>query len=293
VALVAQLLYSAGWAVANPGLNPSSQSTVAVLQCVRDGDSLLVPIQINGRTCLGLFDTGAENLTISRGQLQQLGLALPSVACLGWVQGVGAAPICTIKATAQVRAGNLVCDNFPLNVQEQSQLHPILGKNFFRDCLITVDPASARITVRPSQTEPLLQKVPSSVLSLTSRESVVQLDHASNQLLMPVWIDGHLVKMLFDTGADGITFSLAQARAFRISIPASAEREIHVGIAGVVEGLGFRVSHVRLGPIVKENVKISVINSPGMPYPLLGANFLKDWCYTIDTKHSIVAFSRP
>lgn len=261
--------------------SPTSQfEASSVLQCVRDCNSLLIPVQINNRTCFMLFDTGAENITLSRKQLTDLGLEAPCGTTNGSIQGVGAQTVSTWKSAATVRVGSLVREDFPLNVEEQNHMYPIIGRNFFKNYSITVDSASAKIKLTP----------PGSAMS--SGSDTVQLYRSGNQFLIPVAVNSRPIRMLLDTGADGITFNEAQAAAIKLHIPETASRELHLGVAGLVEGVGFTVPEVRLGPVVKWNVKVSVIKSPGMPYPLMGADFFKDCSYTIDDEHSQLAFER-
>ena len=262
---------------------PSYEASVSVLQCVRDSNSLLVPVEINGRTCLMLFDTGADNITLSRKQMTDLGLNAPSGQTTGSIQGVGAVTVSTWKCAATVKVGRLIRKDFPLNVEEQNHMYPIIGRNFFQSYSIKVDPASARITLTPPGFPHRLQSK-----NLRS----VPLDRLGNQLLIPVAVNGLPMRMLFDTGADGITFNQQQAESINLHIPPDAKRELHMGVAGLVEGLGFTVKEIRLGPIVKSNVKVSVIKSPGMPYPLLGSDYFRDCSYTIDDEHSQLAFER-
>ena len=259
---------------------PNFDSQSSVLQCVRDCNSLLMPVEINGRTCLMLFDTGAENITLSRKQMSDLGMSAPLGATDGLIQGVGSQTVSTWKSAATVKVGSLVRKDFPLNVEEQNHMYPIIGRNFFKNYSIKVDPLTARITLTPPGQAPARNTIS------------VRLDRLGNQLLIPVMVNGTGVRMLFDTGADGITFNQEQAQLINLNIPADAKRELHLGVAGLVEGVGFTVPEVRLGPIVKWNVKVSVIKSPGMPYPLLGADYFCDCSYTIDDEHSQLAFER-
>lgn len=278
--LLMQNILQAPTAAASKNVSAIGHSAASVLNCVRDCNSLLIPVEINGRACLMLFDTGAENITISRKQMHDLGLSLPSGSSNGAIQGIGAEPVVAWKSSATVKVGKLVCENFPLNVEEQNYMHPIIGRNFFKNYRIKVDPVAAQITLTPAGG------------SASRGALTVPLARAGSQLLIPVSVNGRSVKMLFDTGADGITFSEQQAASINLNIPVNAKRELHLGVAGLVEGVGFTVSEIRLGPIVKQNVKVSVIKSPGMPYPLLGGDYFRDSSYTIDEEHSELAFER-
>jgi clan AA aspartic protease (TIGR02281 family) len=258
------------------------------INCVRDSNCLLVPVTLNGHTCLMLFDTGAENISISRAALSSLDISLPTSGGDGAVQGVGTPLLSTLRSAANVKVGNHIREDFPVNIQEQSSIHPIIGSNFFQDCSITVDVNHSIIVLNKHVLEPNFNES----VAENRAEGKVKLLSWGNQLLIPVTVNGRPISMLLDSGADGITFSKEQAAAMNLIVPAKAKPEVHMGVAGAVSGVGFTVGELAVGPLVKQNVKVSVIESPGMPYPLMGADFLKDCSYTIDKKHSQITFER-
>ena len=98
--------------------------------------------------------------------------------------------------------------------------------------------------------------------------------------------------MYFDTGAAGITFSQNQAKALNITIPEDAISTMHTGIGGTTGGQDFAVNRMRLGPIDKTNVMISVITHSQMRYPLLGQTFFGEWQFTIDNSQNLIRFVR-
>ncbi len=245
--------------------------------------SLLLPVSINGKTCLMLFDTGADDITIGKKQLEDLGFEVPANLPANFVQGVGAPVRCwDMKAT--VKVGNILRHDFPINVEDGAPLHPIIGQNFFQDRRYTVDLASGRILISAADQE--------NAGKLGAENCSLSFEKIGNQMLVPVTIDGQPTKMIFDTGADGITFNREQACQANLLVPADAKKEIHWGVGGLLEGTGFNVGEVSMGPITRANVKVSVIDSPAMPYPLMGAHFLKDWTYTIDNAKRTISFRK-
>ncbi len=234
-----------------------------------------------------LFDTGADNITISRKDLSALGVLLPLDGIRGSVRGVGKPLSSTLKSSATVKVGNYLRENFPINIQEDSFLQPVIGINFFQNCLVTVDVDHSRIVLSSES------QVSGGTASTSSGVShAVTVSFSGNQLLVPVTVNGCATSMLLDSGADCITFSQEQAAAMHLVVPADARPEVHMGVGGAVKGVGFTLSECAVGPLSKQNVKVSVIESPGMPYPLMGAEFLKDCIYTINKEHSQITFER-
>jgi clan AA aspartic protease (TIGR02281 family) len=279
------------WSLGSMGLASSTGAVASIgpetINCVRDSNCLLLPVTLNGHTCLMLFDTGAENISISRAALSSLDISLPTSGVGGAIQGVGTR-LSTLRSAATVKVGNHTREDFPVNIQEQSSIHPIIGSNFFQDCSITVDVSHSIIVLNKHALEPNVNES----VAKNHGEGKVELLSSGNQLLIPVTVNGRSISMLLDSGADGITFSKEQAAAMNLLVPANAKPEVHMGVAGAVSGVGFTVGELAVGSLVKQNVKVSVIESPGMPYPLMGADFLKDCSYTIDKKHSQITFER-
>jgi predicted aspartyl protease len=54
------------------------------------------------------------------------------------------------------------------------------------------------------------------------------------------------------------------------------------GIAGVTASSRFTVDRMQLGPIIKKDVNVSVIDNSAIPYPLLGNSFVHDLRMDID-----------
>lgn len=253
-----------------------SQETIV---CVREGNSLLVPVAVNGFQILMLFDTGAENLTINKTTLSEIGMSVPAQSAASEIEGIGSLHVRTSRVEARVQLGKRVEEKFPINVLDENLYHPIIGMNFFGNSAVQVDVVHSRIIVSRGATD-------------AKAISHVDIYRCARQPLIPVTINGCATRMLVDSGADGITFNQEQAASLHLIVPNDARIEKHMGVAGVIRGFGFTIDEIVVGSFVKRKIKVSVIESPGMPYPLLGADFFKDCIYTIDREHSQLTIDR-
>jgi clan AA aspartic protease (TIGR02281 family) len=266
----------------------SSFSHPESIHCYRDGNCLLIPVKLNGRSCSMLFDTGSDNITISRTALSELGVSLQRGESDGAVTGVGAEMQTASKAFAIVKIGRHLRRTFPVNIQEANSLQPIIGFNFFEGHSVTVDVMHSQIVLDAESGD----RHSPDIGDGNRKSFAVSLSAHGNQVLIPASVNGCTINMLFDSGADGITFNVKQAADVHLGVPADASPEVHMGVGGAVKGVGFTVSECAIGALVKQNVKVSVIESPGMPYPLMGAEFLKDCTYTINKERSQITFER-
>jgi clan AA aspartic protease (TIGR02281 family) len=263
------------------------------IKCVREVNSLLVPVKIGDRTSLMLFDTGARNITISEAMAAALSISPKDILVDETLEGVGTTQICATKYFANVEVGSFSREKFPINVLAHSSMPPVIGSNFFEKYSITVDVCHSEIVL--SNEREIGERIAASVEKPGERAKAsgrVDIIPRVGLLLVPVTVNGHLTRMLLDSGADGITFSKEQAKAAELVVPTVTSLELHMGIGGTVRGVGFTVGELAVGPFVKKNVKVSVIESPGMPYPLLGAEFLKDCTYTISKDRSQITFGQ-
>ena len=110
-------------------------------------------------------------------------------------------------------------------------------------------------------------------------------------VVVNVEVNGRTIPMLFDTGAQGCLFSRGDINKLGISVPADAQPEISQGVGGSMPGLKFPISRMRLGPIDKSNISITVVEQ-NFGEPLLGQAFFHDYQYTIDDQNSVIRFLR-
>jgi predicted aspartyl protease len=61
-----------------------------------------------------------------------------------------------------------------------------------------------------------------------------------------------------------------------------------LGIAGETRAFNFDISRMKMGPVEKSEVPVTVIDGSAMKYPLLGQPFYKDWQLTIDHQNHVI-----
>lgn len=255
----------------------------------RDGDSLVVDATVNNRAIAMIFDTGAETCTFGKNHLQELGMKLPTGSPTSYGVGVGdqgAVPSWTVRA--DIKVGGIMRRNMEIDVQERLSGEPLLGQTFFKDFTYTIDAGGQSI---------LFQRKPQPVAfkgAGTAQKDpyAVPFRKEGDSLIVSAEINGKPFQMNFDTGADGIAFSYSHLQQLGIDIPQDAEQEVHRGIAGSTTGYGFTIKRLRLGPIDRSDVKVSVIGGMQLSHPLLGQSFLGSWQYTIDNSAALIRFLR-
>jgi clan AA aspartic protease (TIGR02281 family) len=119
-----------------------------------------------------------------------------------------------------------------------------------------------------------------------------RLKEMPNHHIVMVTVNGKTMRMIFDTGADGVVFTADQAKAAGISIPADAEQQVHRGVGGDTAGCSFPISSISMGPISKRNFTIGIVQNAAMPFPLLGRTFFEDYAYKIDEGGRQIYFKR-
>jgi clan AA aspartic protease (TIGR02281 family) len=114
----------------------------------------------------------------------------------------------------------------------------------------------------------------------------------NDQLIVSVSLDGRPGRMYFDTGASGIGMSSAHARGFGLTVPEDAQDTIINGTSSRMTGKKFPVRSLKLGPIEKHNIDVTVVDNFALPLPLLGQSFFGDNNYTIDDQAKVIRFTR-
>ncbi|HEY9775658.1 MAG TPA: retroviral-like aspartic protease family protein [Planktothrix sp.] len=250
---------------------------------------LLEDCSVNGRRTEMLFDTGAELVVFGKNQLSEMGLPMPQGAPVGHTQGVGSTegiPVWMMKCT--IKVGSIERPNFPITIQDNMGMFPLLGQTFFRDFEYTID----YTTGGKDHGTITFVKRGASVASARQDNYSVPFKREGNNMVVDVEIGGRTVPMYFDTGAANICFTYPQAKAAGISIPEDARPVSMGGVGGSTPGVVFAGPRIRLGPIEKSNVEISVIESAAMAHPLLGQTYFGDWQYTIDNQNNVIHFVR-
>ncbi len=107
-------------------------------------------------------------------------------------------------------------------------------------------------------------------------------------MLVDVDVDGRKVPMIFDTGAEGCLFTTQQWSQMGKSIPDDARMGSNVGIAGSTSSANFTIDTMRLGPIIKHDVLVSVVQDSKIGYPLLGNSFFGDLQFEVDNSSHLI-----
>jgi clan AA aspartic protease (TIGR02281 family) len=250
----------------------------------KQGRSFIVDAEINNRKLPVCFDTGASNCVFGMNHLRQLGITPPSGPPTTEGVGVGSAqPIKMWQMNVDLKVGQIKRPNFPISVQENLTTDPLLGQSFFSDFEYTIDDSINTI---------VLSKRGSGRPSSGSDTNTVPFVQEGKELVVTVDVNGKKCDMYFDTGADSVSFSREQARSLGLVIPEDAEQSTSTGIGGTTTSVGFTVQRMRMGPIDKRDVEVSVVENAKMPKPLLGQTFYGGWQYTIDNQNKVIRFLR-
>jgi clan AA aspartic protease (TIGR02281 family) len=275
-----------------PATDPRTLPDVCRVPFKRDtvkvgGNMLVIEASINGRQTEMLFDTGAELVVFGKNQLTELALPLPTGPSIGHSQGVGSTegiPVWLMHA--DIKIGTIERKGFPITVQDNMGMYPLLGQSFFRDFQYTIDYTTAG---KESGTITFVKR---GAASANQDGYSVPFKRDGNNMVVNVDVCGKNVPMYFDTGAAGITFTYQQCKEFGISIPEDASPMRSSGVGGTTPGFAFSVSRIRLGPIDKSDVQMTAIESAAMRHPLLGQTYFGDWQYTIDNQNNVIHFVR-
>ncbi len=235
-----------------------------------------------------VFDTGADHTVIGMDHLAQIGLPKPSGPPDGTSMGVGSKVSASWIIRTDVKVGGIQRHNFPLWVSDRTGVPPLLGRNFMEPYNYTIDTSGGSILMN--------KKVVASASGAggyaTSSQGGVPFKRVrGGGVVVNVEVNGRAIEMLFDTGAQSCLFSRRDINRLGISVPADAEPETTQGVGGSMAGLRFPVSRMRLGPIDKTNLPITVVEQ-NFGEPLLGQSFFHDYQYTIDDQHSVIRFLR-
>ena len=267
----------------NSSADYDSLPNEAKIYFTRERDSLMVDTEVNNRSMKMVFDTGASSCVLGKNHLQQLNITPPSGGPTGAVVGVGSSGVVpTWNLPVRLKVGNIVRDNFQVTVQDYLPTDPLLGQTFFRDFEYTIDNGANSISFRKK----------GQAGSSTRDNYTIPFTKEGNEIVVNVEVNGRPCPMYFDTGAEKISFGKEQLQRLGLSIPEDAREGTSTGIGGSTKSYSFAIQRMRLGPIDKSDVEVSVTEAANIGKPLLGQNFYKDWQYTIDNDHHLIKFVR-
>lgn len=259
----------------------------------KDNSNLEVDVYIDGRRIKMDLDTGAPTVCIGKNQLAEIGAPLPSGPAAG--ESGGSSNAMTQKywiVRTTVKLGPIERKNCVVKVLEHNSAPPLLGQTFLHGLDYTIDQGAGEIVFRQKAMTAKMGGVRNSVAV------PFEFKEGGSRIVVQVEVNGKSGPMMFDTGntASACTFkSLGEAKNFNLTVPDDASRRRHVGVTGSGSSLCFPVNRMRLGPIDRSNVEVSV--NEGVPdgfemLPLLGQPFWQGYEYTIDMKKKLIYFVR-
>jgi clan AA aspartic protease (TIGR02281 family) len=233
-----------------------------------------------------VFDTGASNTVLGKNHLAAMGIAPPAGPADDEMVGAGGSQ----KAwhmKLDVRVGGIERKNFPVVVQENMLSNPLLGLNFFQGYNYTIDSGAHSLDFSKKRAGV------GSVYGASTRDpSVVPFKRERRHIIVTVDVNGRKTDMLFDTGAEGTSFTNKQLKDLGISVPPDAVDAVWAGIGGTTKEKHFPLRSIKLGPIEKRDLEIAAVENSEVPWPILGQNFFGNWQYTFDDQASVIRFVR-
>jgi clan AA aspartic protease (TIGR02281 family) len=256
------------------------------------GNNMVIDAYVNNRPTKMIFDTGAETVVFGKNHLRELGIAPPQGEPTGLAMGVGAGGAQRTWSTrATIKVGQIERHNFPITIQDEMPTLPLLGQTFFKDFYYSIQKASGDTG---SGSIRFKRKVTATASSTsTGKDSqAVPFTRQGNEIVVSVDVNGRTMPMYFDTGAEHCVFSEEQLKQVGVQVPDDAQEGMSMGIAGATRTRSFSVNRMKLGPIEKTEVPVSVVDDYKMRYPLLGQTFFGDLRYEMDNDAHVLRIRR-
>lgn len=253
------------------------------------GNAMVVDAYVNNRPIKMIFDTGAEAVVFGKNHLAELGIAPPKGEPTGLSFGVGEGGAQSAwTGSATVKLGQIEKRNCPIAVHENMPTMPLLGQTFFKDFQYSIQ----RRQGEGGGGSIRFRRKAGSSTSLAGDPSAIPFTKQGNEIVVPVQVNGRTMRMFFDTGAEQCVFSENQLKQLGITVPDDAQEGLSVGIAGSTRTRIFTVPRMKLGPIEKTDVPVSLVDDYQMPYPLLGQTFFGDLRYEFDNDAHVLRLRR-
>jgi clan AA aspartic protease (TIGR02281 family) len=249
----------------------------------RMGRHVQVAAEVNGRPVPMIFDTGAPITTMNVAAFEGIGGMMPTKQADGQIGGVGAGSFSAWHIPVTIKVGPITRVNFPLVVSQSTDAPSLLGQDFFSPFQFTIDDASSSISFTKNGTGKTSASMGGSGLSVPFRWK-------TRHMIVDAKINGKSYPCIFDTGAHGICFSKKALKDLNISVPADATMGRSSGIGGTTTDWRFPIDSISLGPIVKKDIEVSVVDETGVDEPLIGQTFFDDYQYTVDYERKIIQF---
>jgi len=108
----------------------------------REGNELVVTVEVNGRPCQMYFDTGAAGIIFTEEQLKKAGVTIPDDAVPEQHGGIGGMTSGKGFALARMRMGPIDKSNVWVSALTSANMrHGLLGQPFYSDWQYTIDTA--------------------------------------------------------------------------------------------------------------------------------------------------------
>jgi clan AA aspartic protease (TIGR02281 family) len=187
------------------------------------------------------------------------------------------------KQTVQLALGPARYRDFSIDIQDNLEGEPLLGQDFLRNFDTDINPASGQVTFRKKGTgRP----------DIATRGMIdIPFEDQGTHMVVTAKVNGKPYKFYFDTGADGVAFSMKDLKALGLEIPGDAQESYTTGVGGKTRTWFFPVNSISLGNIRKEGIQVGVVESATMDHPLLGQSFFGDYRYKVDVPKHVIHFS--
>ncbi len=107
---------------------------------VREGNELIVKVEVNGKVTPMYFDSGASGCTFSMQQIKDLNLTIPDDAQPELHSGIGGTSAGYGFPISRMRLGPIEKTNIMISATQASMMrYPLLGQTFFGDWQYTID----------------------------------------------------------------------------------------------------------------------------------------------------------
>lgn len=246
------------------------------------GKHLYVDAYVNGRPLKVIFDTGAEVCLFGVNHLSQAGLSAQADGPTVTIAGVGG----TVQAKrmiAEIAVGP-IRRKISIVVQPDLGTSPLLGQTFFQGFEYRIDNQGGFIAFSKRGLGVVDRDTPLDSVA-------VPFTKAGNNMVVEVEVNGQQYPFFFDTGAAGTVMTMVDAKRLGIPIAEDSDVVMSRGVGGTMPGWRVNIERMRMGPILKTNVPVTVL-IVGPDRPLLGQTFFGDRQFTIDNDKGVIRFFR-
>lgn len=249
-----------------------------------EGNSIMIPVKINGRDFDFCFDTGAHSVLVKKEDFDRAQLHIPENAQTQEGGGIGGT-ITSKVFNAEVSVGGIK-RTVPISVTDGHTPENLLGQTWLGDLEYEFDHKSNYITFRPPRA--------ADTASAVKDGFAVPFTLRGKHLIVDVFVPGgKSTKMIVDTGAESIMLTQKNFDDLGLTLTDSARRMNAVGVGGGIrKGYAMYIDELRLGNIICREPEIHVVedSEDGMNFGLLGMPFLGGWRYTVDRKNQLLRF---